>query len=160
MPSLSEEDIKINLKWCWQRCPSSWGRLLAEIRESSPIVPESGRILAELRQSPLLSNLHPPPARVAGYFRRRGRGREPPDPSFRVTCPLKCHGAHQLYEAPLFLVSCPTKKYSTAMCSLVPCTPFLEKVQNDTSFTLDVEDNADQESATLGDSLLSRTSTT
>ena len=46
------------------------------------------------------------------------------------------------------------------MCSLVPCTPFLEKVQNDTSFTLDVEDNADQESATLGDSLLSRTSTT
>ena len=122
---ISGVDIQINLKWCWQRCPSSWGRLLAEIRESSPIVPESGRILAELRQSPLLSNLHPPPARVAGYFRRRGRGREPPDPSFRVTCPLKCHGAHQLYEAPLFLVSCPTKKYSTAMCSLVPCTPFL-----------------------------------
>ena len=43
------------------------------------------------------------------------------------------------------------------LCSLVPSTPFL---QNDTSFTLDVEDNADQESATLGDSLLSRTSTT
>ena len=125
-------------------------------------LPHCPRVWSDLgrasSKSPALQS--PPAARPCRWILPEERGREPPDPSFRVTCPLKCHGAHQLYEAPLFLVSYPTKKYSTAMCSLVPCTPFLEKVQNDTSFTLDVEDNADQESATLGDSLLSRTSTT
>ena len=39
------------------------------------------------------------PPRVAGYFRREGGTSAP---SFRVTCPLKCHGAHQ----PAFLCSC------------------------------------------------------